>query len=341
MTGAPGGGRPLDEPDPDYDDPYDWLRGPRGHCGHQGRAGREVPPGPPGPLGPQGPAVPFSSTGMGDLPLLNLSTTTVGVENSLQYMGDSMNRLLEAHRYVNQTMVAHMNASTAAQETQSIALAQLVENTHQREFDKMFNAIPIYEGEDPDKFETWLEQLQNACRVGKHDIREVAMCCASGPVLEVLQSMDPILGWSKICDELQRCFSPNRTSARAVALLITFRKQNKNENLRSFIYQYTKLHAQATGMSPKDDYDLMRKVEFLKRLHNKFIGNKIIRSNAFKSYMTFSMADCFSKALELEGEYQVGKIVSPGIDLHVMSATGQLTGKEIHEASTSGNAEPE
>ena len=55
----------------------------------------------------------------------------------------------------------------------------------------MFNAIPIYDGEDPDKFEPWLEQLQNACRVGKHDIREVAMCCASGPVLEVLQSMDP------------------------------------------------------------------------------------------------------------------------------------------------------
>ena len=205
----------------------------------------------------------------------------------------------------------------------------------------MFNTIPIYDAEDPDKFEPWLEQLQNACRVGKRDIWEVAMCCISGPVLEVLQSMDPSLGWSKIRDELRRCFSPNRTSAHAVALLIGFCKQNKNKNLRSFIYQYTKLHAQATGMSPKDDYDLMRKVEFLKRLHNKFIGNKIIRSNAFKSYMTFSMADCFSKALELEGEYQVGEVVSPGMDLHVMSATGQLTGEEIHEASTSGDTEPE
>ena len=232
-----------------------------------------------------------------------------------------MNRLLEAQRYVNQTMAAHMNVSTAAQETQSVALAQLVENTRQREFDKMFNAIPIYDGEDPDKFEPWLEQLQNACRVGRCNIREVAMCCTSGPVLEVLQSMDPGLGLSKIHDELQRCFSPNRTSAHAVALLIAFRKQNKNENLRSFTYQYMKLHAQATGMSPKDDYDLMRKVEFLKRLHNKFIGNKIIRSNAFKSNTTFSMADSFSKALELEGEYQVGKIVSPRMDLQVMSAT--------------------
>ena len=157
-----------------------------------------------------------------------------------------MTKLLEAQRHANQTMVAHMNASTAAQETQSIALAQLVENTHQWEFDKMFNAIPIYDGEDPDKFEPWLEQLQNACRVEKHDIREVAMCCTSRPVLEVLQSMDPGLGWYKIHDELRRCFLPNRTSAHTAALLIAFHKQNKNVNLRSFIYQYMKLHGHVT-----------------------------------------------------------------------------------------------
>ena len=94
-------------------------------------------------------------------------------------------------------------------------------------------------------------------------------------------------------------------------------------------------------MSPKEDYNLMPKVEFLKRLYNKFIGNKIIRSNAFKSYTTFSMADCFSKALELKGEYHVGEVVSPGMDLQVMLATVQLTGEEVHEAHTSRDAEPE
>ena len=96
-----------------------------------------------GTTGTSGPSCSFLLNRNGDLPSLNLSTTTVGVENSLQYMGDSMTRLLEAQRHVNQTMAAHMNASTAAQETQSVALAQLVENTHQREFDKMFNAISI------------------------------------------------------------------------------------------------------------------------------------------------------------------------------------------------------
>ena len=53
------------------------------------------------------------------------------------------------------------------------------------------------------------------------------------------------------------------------------------------------------------------------------------------------MADCFSKALELEGEYQVGEVVSPGMDLQVMSVAGQLTGEEIHEANASSDAEQE
>ena len=82
--------------------------------------------------------------------MLNLSTSTLGVENSLRYVGYSMTHLMEAQRYVNQTMAAHLNITAAAQETQMEALVKLVENTHQREFNKLFNAIPIYDGEDPD-----------------------------------------------------------------------------------------------------------------------------------------------------------------------------------------------
>ena len=44
---------------------------------------------------------------------------------------------------------------------------QIGQNTRQREFDKLFNAIPIYDEEDPNKFEPWLTQLENACIVGK------------------------------------------------------------------------------------------------------------------------------------------------------------------------------
>ena len=35
-----------------------------------------------------------------------------------------------------------------------------MENTRQREFDKLFDSIPVYDGEDPEKFEPWLSKLE-------------------------------------------------------------------------------------------------------------------------------------------------------------------------------------
>ena len=49
-------------------------------------------------------------------------------------------------------MVDHLNLTAEAQDVQTHVLTKLVENTRQREFNKLFNAIPIYDGEDPDKF---------------------------------------------------------------------------------------------------------------------------------------------------------------------------------------------
>ena len=108
-------------------------------------------------------------------------------------------------------MVDHLNLTAEAQDVQTHVLNKLVENTHQWEFDKLFNAIPIYDGEDQDKFEPWLTQLENACIVGKRDVWEVAICTCAGPVLEVISSIDPTEPWSVHLDELRRCFSPNKT----------------------------------------------------------------------------------------------------------------------------------
>ena len=192
-----------------------------------------------------------------------------------------------------------------------MALERLVENTRQREFDKLFDAIPIYDGEDPEKFEPWLNQLENACIVGKRDVREVAICSSTGPVLEVLNSINEDEDWATHRDELRRCFSTNKTRVHAADLLSNFRKQHTNENLRSYIHQYTKMHRQATGLRPEEDFDLTRKVEFMKRMKNTQIANKIIRGARFKDYTRYSLQACFAKALELEGDFQIGEVVSP------------------------------
>ena len=49
----------------------------------------------------------------------------------------------------------------------------------------------------------------------------------------------------------------------------------------------------------------------MKRLRNVTIVNKIIKSNQFKNYLRYLLQNCFAQALELEGEFQVGEVISP------------------------------
>ena len=84
------------------------------------------------------------------------------------------------------------------------------------------------------------------------------------------------------------------------------------------------MHRQATGLKPDNDYDLSRKVEFMKRIRNTQIANKIIRSNRFKDYTRYSLQACFARALELEGDFQVGEVVTPNyVQAQVLAVEGE------------------
>ena len=96
------------------------------------------------------------------------------------------------------------------------------------------------------------------------------------------------------------------------------------------------MHRQATGLRPENDYDLSRKVEFMKRIRNTQIVNKIIKSNHFKDYTRYSLQACFTRALELEGDFQVGEVVTPNYaQAQVLAVEGEET-PEI-AAGDSGN----
>ena len=130
------------------------------------------------------------------------------------------------------------------------------------------------------------------------------------------------------------------TVTHAADLLSNFRRQHANENLRSFIHQYTKMHRQATGLKPDHDYDLSRKVEFMKRIRNTQIANKIIRSNRFKDYTRYSLQACFARALELEGDFQVGEVVTPNYtQAQVLSVEGDSL-LEIAAGDAGGDTAP-
>ena len=154
-------------------------------------------------------------------------------------------------------------------------------------------------------------------------------------MLEVITSIEEDEPWSVHRDELRRCFSP-KTRVHAANLLNDFRPQHSTENLRSYIHQYSKIHRLAMGLLPEEDYDLGRKVEFMKRLRNSAIANKIIKSQQFKEYTRYSLQSCFAKALELEGEFMVGEVVAPRYrQTTVLSVEGaDLQGEDVSEVQT-------
>ena len=71
------------------------------------------------------------------------NVSTIAVENSLQYVGESLSQLMLTQQNVNQNMIDHLNLTVEAQDVQTHVLNKLVKNTRQRELDKLFNAIPV------------------------------------------------------------------------------------------------------------------------------------------------------------------------------------------------------
>ena len=136
----------------------DGCRGPRGHRGQRGRTGppgRDGAMGPMGPVGPRGfpgkdglsiTGGPLTSTGLGIPPTFNANLSTIGMENSLHYLGESLNHVMQFQQNVNRNMVEHLNMTVKNQLLQGQALGQLVENTRQREFDKLFDSIQCMMG---------------------------------------------------------------------------------------------------------------------------------------------------------------------------------------------------
>ena len=134
----------------------------------------------------------------------NITISNNGMERSFRSLSDSLTQMLTQQASLNQTLHSHLAQGIQAQADQALAFQQLAFSSHQREYDRLFNAIPIYDGEDPSKCEVWIEKLETACRTGKRDIRHVAITCAEGPVLEVINSVKTDEDWPVLRDEIRR-----------------------------------------------------------------------------------------------------------------------------------------
>ena len=294
------------------------FRGPyiaRGRRGHQGLKGKEGSQGPPGPQGPQGPPgrigqiykEPVRESGRMEE---NISINMGPLEESFREFGNSMKEVWTAQHSINKIMKRQLEVSQEAQETQTQVMRDLRDANNQRNFDYMFSNIKVYNGENPDEFAEWADRLETACMISNRDIREAAIALSAGAVTKVIKSMNKTEPWSVIKAELKRCFSENKTKVHAYTMFNNFRAQGYNENLRSYIYVYTKAHREATGIPAKKEFDIGKKLDFLTRLRNVTIASKIGQSEEFRKYEKYSLDDCFQKALHLESRFQANEMMN-------------------------------
>ena len=281
--------------------PVKIIRGPRGHRGPRGRQG---PKGHRGKVGPAGSFIDSGISGMGT------TLDTSGLENSFKQLGDSMKDVWQVQKTLNTSMRDHIQLTARAQRQNAEALERLNQSTRQRDHDHMFMAIEPYDGTDPKKFEPWIEQIEIACRISNRDPRVVVLAKSIGAVTEVVRSMRQGLSWVEFKNELKRCFSENKTRVHAAALFDNLRKQEDNENLRSYIHKYSKLHREATGISCEEEFDTQKKLHFLSRLRNSNISVKISQSAEFEKFDRYSLTDCMEKALLLESRLQIREMVT-------------------------------
>ena len=93
-------------------------------------------------------------------------------------------------------------------------------------------------------------------------------------------------------------------------LLNEIRKQETGESIRVYIHEFSKKHYQATKRLSSRNFKLTTKANFLSKLQNPRIANKVAQSKEFQNYDQFSLQHCFKKALELEGTHQVSEGVN-------------------------------
>ena len=99
----------------------------------------------------------------------------------------------------------------------------------------------------------------------------------------------------------------------ATALLSNFRHQKVGENLRNYIDSYCKLFLDSSRKNPSREFDLEKKMDFPRRLRNKRIASKIMRSKEFRDYTNYSLEACMMNGLELEDQYHVGELFADDI----------------------------
>ena len=91
---------------------------------------------------------------------------------------------------IAENQIRSIDTLLASQESQINAYRELIRSNKMREDDTLFSSIETYDGSNPAVFEHRLDDINQASRITKRDLRKELMKKSGGVVRQTLNMMD-------------------------------------------------------------------------------------------------------------------------------------------------------
>ena len=156
------------------------------------------------------------------------------------------------------------------QQSQMDAYREMTQSNQAREDNALFVGIDVYDGEDPSKFEGWLDAVEQACNMTDRNLCKELMKKSSGAIRETLSMMNAAWTDDDVISKLRQDFSSMSTMNRAREELKDL-KQLPGQLISSYMYKYGRIHFLATGNQACDERYPTAIMEFIKSLNPKLI----------------------------------------------------------------------
>ena len=156
------------------------------------------------------------------------------------------------------------------QQSQMDAYREMTRSNQAREDDTLFAGIDVYDGEDPSKFEGWLDAVEQACNMTNRNLCKELMKKSSGAFRETLSMMNTAWTNDDIISKLRQDFSSMSTMNRAREELKDL-KQLPGQPISSYMYKYGRIHFLATGNQAHNERYPTAIMEFFESLNPKLM----------------------------------------------------------------------
>ena len=156
------------------------------------------------------------------------------------------------------------------QQSQMDAYREMTHSNQAREDDALFAGIEVYDGEDPSRFEGWLDAVEQACNMTDRNLHKELMKKSTGAIRETLLMMNAAWTDDDIISKLRQDFSLMSTMNRAREELKDL-KQLPGQPISSYMYKYGRIHFLATGNQAHNERYPTAIMEFIESLNPKLM----------------------------------------------------------------------